>query len=669
MDKYLSLVRLFLCESIKFCLCPEQPRAASLTSNGSSGGRKKRKKLRRYSTGGEAENGQHQVVWDRDTLCAVFHTLEEEVIVASGPIGLRTHLADVWLEELWRVGGEHLPTEAFLDALGPWLRVAVFPKSGDVLFSRALSRVLEGVLEYFPAGKGMGEEAGRTETMEVEREQGEEKKGDKLKFQAVNLAEVQKVIFEAAASEKLRKRARREELYKLHKEYQRRTGIAPCADAPPSGLLSPRHLSEPEPNSDNGEERVGGRRGRWRGKGQAQVDPPGDRRKRQRVLGKKDGPVVEGWVAAGIAAGDIAGGGGEGGGEPISLDQQTSAGSAERNKAAVDAQEERRYTGREKRKSEAGSDVAAAAAAANGEGYGVREDRQGSEVRARSKKHKKKKDKGDVNGVDYLGAEVDAATAVAGKGKGGGVEAEKGRERKEPCMPPTLLEEDGGEAAGEGNTKMENATARSTSPEQPSGETKKMKKKRKKQRVGIEDIGSTTLVAIPPNSPAPSSPSPLATEGKRGRGQGKGKAKLAQETSKGSGPSVATAAAMSVPTPSPSTTTLQTPLLTPSAKGTRAGGAGKGRGGSAATPGTGPESSGKKKVTFGQSMAKDHRASIKDLKTRAITPVKDAETPTKSLLKVPPGLGGAVERVRSKGEGAPATLPRRRRRNKAVDFF
>lgn len=88
---------------------------------------------------------------------------------------------------------------------------------------------------------------------------------------------------------------RRKELYQLHRRYQRRTGVAPDANAAPSGIIPPPPIEEEsEGVSTDGEDESG----------DDDVSPEFGGRI-PRAVRRPGESAVAGWAAAGIAAGAI----------------------------------------------------------------------------------------------------------------------------------------------------------------------------------------------------------------------------------------------------------------------------------------------------------------------------------------------------------------------------
>lgn len=202
-DKYYTLVRVFVREALAFCRVPA---AAVKTSEASPSKKSKKRKGKKAAA---SEEGEETAVvaedggadgsaaaageWDLELLGAMSDVMEEEVLTLHpAPIGLRLHLADVWAEETCNAGGEDMPTEAFLVALAPWLRAAANPETNAVVFKRTFEGILEGLLEYFPEEDKDG--------MEEEEEEEKERKV----FKTVELDQVQACLFEVAAAPQVR---------------------------------------------------------------------------------------------------------------------------------------------------------------------------------------------------------------------------------------------------------------------------------------------------------------------------------------------------------------------------------------------------------------------------------------------------------------------------------
>ena len=190
---------MFLREVLLFCRIPAPPTAATKQNTSSPSGKKKKNKKRKSSSSADKENEEEEAVetgeggkgggWDLDLLEAMSDVMEEEIVTLyPAPIGLRLHLADVWVDETLAAGGEDMPTEAFLVALAPWLRAAADPDTNAVVFKRTFEGIFEGLLGCFAENEEGG--AG----MEVEEEE------EKKVFKKVELSAVQACLFEVAAA-------------------------------------------------------------------------------------------------------------------------------------------------------------------------------------------------------------------------------------------------------------------------------------------------------------------------------------------------------------------------------------------------------------------------------------------------------------------------------------
>lgn len=214
-DKYYTLVRLFVREAIGFCRVnrANQAAAAHVQAGASSPGKPAKKKKRRKSgsngsvaslppetdlasTDKSARDGGDATTadgweWDMRLLKAVVAAVEDEILnVHPAPIGLRLHVADIWVEEAFEAGGEDVSTEVLLVLLAPWLRAAASPGTNAVVFKRSYEGVFQGVLEFFP----------------------QESEKDRV-FKKVDLSKIQACIFEVAAAPQVGGRDKNRLLY------------------------------------------------------------------------------------------------------------------------------------------------------------------------------------------------------------------------------------------------------------------------------------------------------------------------------------------------------------------------------------------------------------------------------------------------------------------------
>ncbi|CAM9534321.1 unnamed protein product, partial [Ectocarpus sp. 8 AP-2014] len=436
-DKYYTLVRVFVREALAFCRLPPpvvegQPK-------------QKKKKGKKNSPAEEAEtSAKAGGVWDLGLLGAMSDVMEVEVLtLRPAPIGLRLHLADVWAEESCNAGGDDMPTEAFLVALAPWLRVAAEPETNPVVFRRTFEGVLEGLLGLFPEDK---------DGMEEEGEEEEEKKV----FAAVELDRVQACLFEVAAAPQTRNK-RRVKLYELHRRYQKRTGVVPDATAPPSGILP-----LPEESDDDDDEEGGGD-----GEYDGEYVEAGARLRA--VRGPE--PAVAGWVAAGIASGAISSeeGGEEGGGKK--------------------AKKRRKRSGSEDDEAEGG-------------GGGEKKKRRSGEEEEASAKKRQKQSRGSIekDSAEVADAEAPAAAARAGVEAGADAEAgavtpgEKSTKKRKKVEASPQGGASNGAVTGEGTVVAAAANGDGVSSP-PSSSKRKKKKKRRSSADGVATVADDDAAA------------------------------------------------------------------------------------------------------------------------------------------------------------------------------
>lgn len=141
------------------------------------------------------KEGGDDMAWDMELLDGVISAVEEEIVtLRPAPIGLRLHLADLWLEEAFAAGGENMPTDVLVAILAPWLRSAVDPNTNTVVFKRTVEGVFKGLLRYFPEGGDATDDG--MDTGELQ---------DTYAFKKVELSAVQACLFEAAAAPQVRR--------------------------------------------------------------------------------------------------------------------------------------------------------------------------------------------------------------------------------------------------------------------------------------------------------------------------------------------------------------------------------------------------------------------------------------------------------------------------------
>ncbi|CAB1117338.1 unnamed protein product [Ectocarpus sp. CCAP 1310/34] len=692
-DKYYTLVRVFVREALAFCRLPPQ-------AVGGQPKQKRKKKGKKNSPAEEAETcAKAGGVWDLGLLGAMSEVMEVEILtLRPAPIGLRLHLADVWAEEACNAGGADMPTEAFLVALAPWLRVAAEPETNPVVFRRTFEGVFEGLLGLFPEDK---------DGMEEEEEE------EKKVFAAVELDRVQACLFEVAAAPQTRDK-RRVKLYELHRRYQKRTGVAPDASAPPSGIL-------PLPDeSDDDEDEEGG--------GDGEYVEAGARRRA--VRGPE--PAVAGWVAAGIASGDISlEGGAEGGGKKAKKRRKRSGseddeaevnGGGEKKRRTVEEEEEEEEASAKKMKKKSRGSVekdsaeAAAAGAPAAAPAGVEAGAGGkAEAVTPGKKSTKKRKKEEASppGGAPNGAVTMEGTVVAAAAVGDGVSSppSSGKRKKKKRRGgsadgvATVVGDDAAAAVSTATAAAPEAGAAAGNGGDVSSPPRSGKRKKNKERVSADgvatDASDVAAAAVSlATAAAPEAEAAAPADGveespssgkKKKKKKGKGEEEVAmpdegesettpeddvtttpdsssekkKKKKKKKRPSLE---AVASPTPPPGNTASEEDSAPSSGSfQTPPKNAGGGGGSSSKKKKKSPAAgeSARKTVTFGANMAKEHQTSVKDLKTRVITPSKDAGTPQKGLLKV--GGGGSGVKLMKPAAGRKDTPFAGKK--KASDYF
>jgi len=133
----------------------------------------------------------------------ILDILEEEVLMKI-PNGVRLHIADIYLSELWTATEGKISTDSFLLVLGPFFRA--IQGTLDTSFQQRVSKqIFEGFLETFAKENKV--------------------KGEKQQlFVSVDTSVLQATIFSLASdTDTIEKNRRR--LYELHKEFPKVTGM------------------------------------------------------------------------------------------------------------------------------------------------------------------------------------------------------------------------------------------------------------------------------------------------------------------------------------------------------------------------------------------------------------------------------------------------------------
>ena len=153
-------------------------------------------------------NYAYKSKWSSDVTSAVLSILNEEVLTKK-PNGIRFHIADIFVHELWSVTEGSISVKHFMTLLQPFIDVFVVG-SNDSVF---IERVQQAVFLKF-----LDENAGQNE-----KEDGEADSTAKLFSNDITLG-IQKQLFELASEESTSESARKR-LYALHKSYAAKSGI------------------------------------------------------------------------------------------------------------------------------------------------------------------------------------------------------------------------------------------------------------------------------------------------------------------------------------------------------------------------------------------------------------------------------------------------------------
>ncbi|CAH0476006.1 unnamed protein product [Peronospora belbahrii] len=150
----------------------------------------------------------------KETLVQQFVTILLTEVVSQLPNGLRLHLADLYLTEMYNAAGKDITTEAFLMLLEPFFTLlrseydkTVFKRVREVVFEEMLTKY-----KFGPQSKTREEDA-KEETDEEEEDEEEHKV-----FEKVELAQVQHCIFAIASADDTAER-NRSALYTLYKKF------------------------------------------------------------------------------------------------------------------------------------------------------------------------------------------------------------------------------------------------------------------------------------------------------------------------------------------------------------------------------------------------------------------------------------------------------------------
>ncbi|KAE8993892.1 hypothetical protein PF005_g17723 [Phytophthora fragariae] len=149
--------------------------------------------------------------WDEDLLQTFVSVLSAEV-VSQLPNGLRMHLADLYLTEIYNAAGKDVTTDAFVTLMEPFFTLL----SGEydkIVFKRVRELVFEDMLTKYKFGPQPEKESEKDETDDEEDAEEEDKV-----FEQVDVAQVQHRIFAIASADDTAER-NRSALYTLYKKF------------------------------------------------------------------------------------------------------------------------------------------------------------------------------------------------------------------------------------------------------------------------------------------------------------------------------------------------------------------------------------------------------------------------------------------------------------------
>ncbi|XP_070201578.1 ribosomal RNA processing protein 1 homolog A-like isoform X2 [Littorina saxatilis] len=148
--------------------------------------------------------------WEGSLVSSLAQLVDEEVLDAAreeNPDGLRLHLADIWLEELARVGAGELKENQILTLLKPYVNYIAKSKR-DIISDRIRKSIFDTILEG-PAAVDV----------EAEDAEGAEETEDDQPTLQYNLRAIAEALFEQGKQDSVCPRIRRK-LYSLVKRFK-----------------------------------------------------------------------------------------------------------------------------------------------------------------------------------------------------------------------------------------------------------------------------------------------------------------------------------------------------------------------------------------------------------------------------------------------------------------
>ena len=131
--------------------------------------------------------------WNESRLVKLMEHLDTEVLTQK-PNGIRFHIAEIFLSEVYEVSGGAIPSSAFDVCLQPFLS-ALSSSQDNVFVDRVIEKVFKKLIESY-----------------VSKE---------MVFNEVEMVRVKEAMFEVAAEESCR-HSNRHKVYDLHKDFQRK---------------------------------------------------------------------------------------------------------------------------------------------------------------------------------------------------------------------------------------------------------------------------------------------------------------------------------------------------------------------------------------------------------------------------------------------------------------
>ncbi|KAG3069015.1 hypothetical protein PI124_g20451 [Phytophthora idaei] len=148
--------------------------------------------------------------WEED-LVQEFVTILSTEVVSQLPNGLRMHLADLYLTEIYNAAGKEVTTEAFMILLEPFFTL-LSSEYDKTVFKRVRELVFEDMLTKYKFGP-----QSEKEKDDDEEETDDEEEESKV-FEQVDVAQVQHRIFAIASADDTAER-NRSALYTLYKKF------------------------------------------------------------------------------------------------------------------------------------------------------------------------------------------------------------------------------------------------------------------------------------------------------------------------------------------------------------------------------------------------------------------------------------------------------------------